>query len=134
VTPLDSKIKRAFVEALEAVPGIQLAIVFGSIATGNQGTESDLDIAVDAGSPIDASTKMLLIEELAGKTGRPVDLVDISAAGEPLLGQILKHGTRILGSNTQFAELMLRHVINCEDFVPYRNRVLRERRRAWIGP
>jgi hypothetical protein len=69
----------------------------------------------------------------AGRAGRPIDLVDIHAIGEPLLGQILKHGKRILGSDTHYANLIRRHLFDVADFLPYRNRILAERRQAWIG-
>ena len=106
--------------------------MFGSLANGAGRMESDLDLAVDAGRHLTASEKMALISELAERTGRPVDLVDIRAVGEPLLGQILQHGKRILGSDTLYASLIRRHVFDQADFLPYRNRILAERRQAWI--
>ena len=114
-------------------PGIQLAIVFGSIAAGGERNDSDLDLAVDAGHPLTAEEKMAMISELASRIGRPVDLVDIRTAGEPLTGQILKHGIRILGNNTCYANVLRRHLFDSADFLPYRQRILRERRQAWIG-
>lgn len=76
---------------------------------------------------------MALTQALAEQTGRPVDLVDLAAVTEPLLGQVVQHGRRLLGSDTQFAQLISRHLIEQADFMPYRNRVLAERRMAWIG-
>jgi hypothetical protein len=75
---------------------------------------------------------MALISELARRTGRPVDLVDLHAVGEPLLGQILRHGKRILGGDTHYANLIRRHLFDQADYLPYRNRILAERRRAWL--
>mgnify|MGYP002814441418 CR=1 FL=1 len=107
--------------------------VSGFAVTGGGRAESDLDLAVDAGRRLTAAEKMALISELAGRIGRPVDLVDIHAIGEPLLGQILRHGKRILGSDTHYANLVRRHVFDQADYLPYRNRILAERRQAWIG-
>lgn len=76
---------------------------------------------------------MALTQALAEQTGRPVDLVDLATVTEPLLGQVVQHGRRLLGSDTQFAQLISRHLIEQADFMPYRNRVLAERRMAWIG-
>lgn len=76
---------------------------------------------------------MLLIGQIASVTGRPVDLIDLSHVGEPLLGQILREGERILGDDTVFASLISKHVYNRADFYPYQQRILRERRAAWIG-
>ena len=129
----DSNLKQIILAAISIQTGIRLAILFGSLATGKGRAESDLDLAVDAGRSLTASEKMALISELAQRTGRPIDLVDIHTVGEPLLGQILQHGKRILGSDTHYANLVTRHLIDQADFLPYRDRILAERRKAWIG-
>ena len=110
-----------------------MVILFGSLATGTERVDSDLDLAVMAARPLTIIERMALISELAHKIGRPVDLVDLRTVGEPLLGQILKHGVRILGSDTDYAKLIFKHLLDQEDFLPYRNRILAERRQAWIG-
>jgi predicted nucleotidyltransferase len=128
---------RSLTEAIQAAidtqPGIRLAILFGSLATGREHVESDLDLAVDAGRILTADEKLALIGELAVQTGRPVDLVDLHAIGEPLLGQILRHGKKLLGSEACYADLICRHLFDQADYLPYRTRILAERRRAWIG-
>jgi predicted nucleotidyltransferase len=129
----DPTLKQAILAALSVQPGINLAILFGSLVTGEGRLESDLDLAVDAGRRLTASEKIELITELAVRIGRPIDLVDIQAVGEPLLGQILRHGKRILGSDMNYANLITKHIFNQADLMPYRNRILAERRRAWIG-
>lgn len=120
-------------EVLQAYPDITLAILFGSLAHGTAGPDSDLDLAVYAGRPITQEEKMCLIEELALRTGRPVDLVDLKTAGLPIAGQIFSKGRRILGSTDLFATLLTRYQIDHADFMPIRNRVLEERRKKWIG-
>ena len=127
------ELEQAILAAIGTQPGIELAIVFGSLAAGAGRMESDLDLAVDAGRSLTAIEKMALISELAASTGRPIDLVDIHTVGEPLLGQILQHGKRILGSDTHYANLIRRHLFDQTDYLPYRNRILAERRQAWIG-
>ena len=49
-------------------------------------------------------------------------------AGEPLLGEVLK-GRRLLGSDTSYARLITRHLLDAADFLPYRERILSERRK-----
>ncbi|MBP3973614.1 type VII toxin-antitoxin system MntA family adenylyltransferase antitoxin [Pseudoxanthomonas spadix] len=120
-------------DVLERQPGIRQALVFGSVASGMARADSDLDIAVDAGRPLDAAARIGLIQALAAATGRAVDLIDLRTVGEPLLGQILKHGRRVVGSDAERAELIRRHLFDAEDFLPYVERMLQERRRAWIG-
>lgn len=112
---------------------IRLAILFGSLAKGRATPQSDLDLAVLMGAPLSAETKMALIGDLSQAIGRPVDLVDLRMVGEPLVGQILKHGVRLFGSDSDYAELIKRHLFEEADFMPYRRRILAERRQAWIG-
>ena len=120
-------------QVLERHHTIRLALLFGSLAKGTALPDSDLDLAVGADRPLDVDETIELISDLAIAIGRPVDLIDLSIVGEPLLGQILAGGRRIVGSNTRFAELLLKHLYNQEDFVPYQRRILKERREAWIG-
>ncbi len=108
-------------------------MLFGSLAADRARHDSDLDLAVAAEQPLTAAERVGLIAELAEAIGRPVDLIDLHVVGEPLLGQILKRGRRILGSNGAYAELIKRHLFEEADFMPYRRRILAERRRAWIG-
>ena len=129
----DENLTRAILAAINTQPGIRLAILFGSLAAGRARADSDLDLAVDAGHRLTAGEKLALMNELSERTGRPVDLVDLHAVGEPLLGQILRHGKKMLGGGTCYANLIRRHLFDQEDFLPYRTRILAERRRAWIG-
>lgn len=116
---------------LQSHSEIQLAILFGSAATDAQRPDSDIDLAVQGSHPLAADEKMLLIEEVANLCGRPVDLIDLRTAGEPLLGEILK-GRRIIGSTEDHARLMTRHLLDVADFVPLQQRILKERRDRWI--
>jgi predicted nucleotidyltransferase len=118
---------------LAQFPYVVQAIVFGSVAQGTARPESDLDIAVAAKQVLTRAEKMEIVAALAQATGRPVDLIDLNEVTEPLLGQILRHGRRLLGGDAAYAGLISRHVLEQADFVPYRNRVLAERRAAWIG-
>lgn len=111
----------------------QMIILFGSLAGNNARADSDIDLAVDAGHRLTVTEKVALVSAISKVTGRTVDLVDLNAVGEPLLGQILAHGKRILGSDECYARLISRHLADEADFLPYRNRILAERRRAWIG-
>ncbi|MFA7239204.1 MAG: nucleotidyltransferase domain-containing protein [Sulfuricellaceae bacterium] len=125
----DDSIRRV----LERHPDIHLAVLFGSLAKGTARGDSDIDLAVGAAQPLDAGKKMQLIMELAEATGRPVDLVDFFTVGEPLLGQILAGGRRIVEVNSSYAKMVAKHLFEESDFMPYRRRMLQERRRAWIG-
>lgn len=126
-------LKNTILDAMSIQPMLKLVILFGSLASGNARRDSDLDVAIDAGHRLSAEEKQALIGTLAERTGRPVDLVDLRAAGEPLLGEILRQGKRLLGSDADYGTLIYRHLIEEADFLPYRNRILAERRRQWLG-
>jgi len=128
-----SRIDDQLVDVLAGFPGVVLAVLFGSIAMGRQRPDSDLDIAVAAREALTAAEKMALIEALAERTGRPVDLIDLKVVTEPLLGQIVRHGRRLRGSDSAYGQLISRHLFEQADFMPYRSRLLAERRAAWTG-
>jgi predicted nucleotidyltransferase len=120
-------------DVLVRFPTLVLALVFGSVALGRPRGDSDLDIAVAANQALTSVEKMDIIAALAEKTGRPIDLIDLKVVAEPLLGQIVRHGRRLIGSDGAYGRLISQHLFEQADFMPYRNRVLAERRAAWIG-
>ncbi|MFZ2168041.1 MAG: nucleotidyltransferase domain-containing protein [Methylococcaceae bacterium] len=126
---IDAQLK----EVLSHFPNIAFAMLFGSVALGRQRADSDLDIAVAAKQALAAHEKIALVSALTDCTGRPIDLIDLKAVSEPLLGQILRHGRRLMGSDTLYGELISRHLFDQADFMPYRSRLLAERRASWIG-
>lgn len=131
--PFAGDVKGKILAALKPFDDITLLMVFGSVAAGKAKQESDIDIAVLTGSPLTVQRKIEMIEALAMASGRPVDLVDLRTAGEPLIGEILQHGRILLGEHVDFAALLSRHLLDQSDFVPYQARILRERREAWIN-
>ncbi len=120
-------------EVLNGFSELQLAILFGSVAKGQGRVDSDLDIAVLGKKPLCADEHIQIISALAEATGRPIDLIDLKVVGVPLLGQILKHGRRLFGTDTLYGQLISRNLLDQADFMPYRNRILAERRALWIG-
>ena len=93
----DQNLLRAILAALDTQPMIRLAIPFGSLAAGRERVECDLALAVDAWRRLTVGEKLVLMNEVAERTGRTVDLVGLRAVEEPLLGQILGNGKRLLG-------------------------------------
>ena len=126
-------IDAVLLDVLVRFPALVLALVFGSVAQGRERADSDLDIAVAANRALTAAEKMDIIAALAERTGRPIDLIDSKMVAEPLLGQIVRHGRRLFGSDKAYGQLISRHLFEQADFMPYRSRVLAERRAAWIG-
>ncbi|MBP6481247.1 MAG: nucleotidyltransferase domain-containing protein [Pseudomonadales bacterium] len=125
-------IEDQLLRALSAFPEIRLALLFGSRASGRPRADSDIDLAILADSPLAPERRACIIEAVALATGCPIDLVDLYHAPEPVLGEALK-GVRLLGNAAAHAQLVTRHVLNAADFLPLRERILTERRSAWIG-
>lgn len=71
----------------EATPGLELVIVFGSLARGNALPESDLDVAV-----LGTADLFELAGRLSVAIGREVDVVDLEKAPLPLLDAIVSEG------------------------------------------
>jgi len=119
---------------LQKQDDIQLAIIYGSVADGNQNPESDLDLAVAGKHPLSSVFKIALIEDLSVLTGRPIDLVDLHTTNGVLLTHILTKGEPILiENNVLYGEIINRMLLKNADFMPYQNRILKERREQWIN-
>lgn len=109
------------------------ATLFGSVAKGTARAESDLDVAVFANAPLTPRRKQRLIQDLAAVSGRPVDLVELRDAGPVVLASALQ-GQRMVGRGSAAnAALLSRAWVDAADFLPVRERILRQRRNAWTG-
>ncbi len=128
-----TKTEQTLQRVIHRHPHITLAILFGSCASGSAKPDSDIDIAVAAERPLTLDERAELVTEISEATGRPVDLIDLAEVGEPLLGQILTKGKRLTEAPEPFARLLAQHWLDAADFLPIRNRILEERRKAWIG-
>jgi len=126
-----SVLHKQLTRLLSRYPQFELAMLFGSQAHGDATEDSDIDLALLCAAPIPSSLKLELIELIGATFGRPVDIVDLFFAAEPILGQVFK-GVRLLGDDATYAGLLTKHLINTADFVPLQQRILAERRNAWI--
>ncbi|MEZ5486120.1 MAG: nucleotidyltransferase domain-containing protein [Steroidobacteraceae bacterium] len=121
-------------ERLGAEPDIVVAMVFGSAADDRLRPDSDVDVAVLADAPLSTARRQALIAQLAEEFGRPVDLVDMRTAGPVVLGEVLAKGRRLVCRDVSaYAAILARTLLDAADFLPYRQRILRERRMSWTG-
>ncbi|MCK5914879.1 MAG: nucleotidyltransferase domain-containing protein [Deltaproteobacteria bacterium] len=77
---------------------------FGTWGTTDQRPDSDIDLAVLAGSPLDTVVCLNLAQQLASIVGRDVDLVDLSKASSVLRMQIVASGERFFCASDSEAE------------------------------
>lgn len=78
--------------------GVTAAYVFGSVARGTAGADSDVDVAVLFARTPEASLMgqpFALADELRGLVGRPVDLVVLNTAPADLVHRVLRDGVRV---------------------------------------
>lgn len=79
----------------ERIPSLSAVWVFGSRASGDDGPESDLDVAILADEPQDPVALWELSGELEDRLGVPVDLVDLRCATTVLQYQVVTKGDRV---------------------------------------
>ena len=82
--------------------------------------------------PAIPADKIALIDQFAQAAGRPIDLTDLRQADEPLPGQILKQGERLLGRDEDYAARLSRHLFDAAGFPPSPNCILAGKRLPWI--
>lgn len=76
-----------------AAAGVRFAYLFGSRATGTFREDSDADVAIMPGQPLDLLSEVRLAGELASSMAVPsVDLVDLRRAPLRLSGRVLLEG------------------------------------------
>jgi uncharacterized protein len=82
----------------DAHPGIELVVLFGSVATGRTHTGSDCDIAVlpRFGADITLMEELHLQHALSVATGLEVDLVRLDRTNPVVKREVARNGTPLL--------------------------------------
>jgi predicted nucleotidyltransferase len=88
---VDASVVSQLRAALSAESDVQLAVLFGSRAKGRQAPDSDVDLAVRAPG-LDV---LDLARRLSLALGFEVDLVDLDAAGYPMLRELVETGVLV---------------------------------------
>lgn len=107
----------------DRLPGVLAVYVFGSVAAGNAGHESDLDLAVLAAGPLPAVQLWETAQQLSEQTACSIDLVDLRTASAVMRMEVIGHGRRLLCDDAESAEAF-------EDFVFADHARLNEERAA----
>jgi len=128
------KICDRIVNVLNTESGLIVAIIYGSVVSGNMRPDSDVDLAVMFDSPLDVEQKMHLKARLERELSRKVDLVDLSTLSGTILKQILCKGRVLIKNDTNvLAGLLQRMIYNQADMMPYVRRTLLERQRRFVN-
>jgi predicted nucleotidyltransferase len=86
----DALVFDAVTRALAGRTDLDVALLFGSRARGDHRPDSDVDIAV-----LGDIDRLALAAELSRATGHEVEVVDLAAAGYPLLSAIIEDGVLV---------------------------------------
>lgn len=118
--------------ALRSGPPLGVAVLFGSAALGTNRAESDVDVAILAGtSGFDESAELALNRALTLAAGAEVDLVRIENASTLLRWQIAVKGVVLFESTPgEFARFRARAASEYIDFAPalaYHGEIFRRR-------
>ncbi|MEQ1898149.1 MAG: nucleotidyltransferase domain-containing protein [Vicinamibacterales bacterium] len=107
--------------ALEAVPELQLAVMFGSAARGALTRESDLDIGILGVSPARLPDLGVRLARIAG---RDADLVALETAPPLLRFEIARDGVLLLERDPgQWADVRARAMVDWWEWAPTAHRL-----------
>jgi uncharacterized protein len=106
-------------DVFSAGPPLRLAVLFGSAALGRRRPDSDLDVAILTGDPLDIGRARDLIADLARAADADVDLVSIDEAPTLLKWRIAVHGVPIAEAPSgEFVRFQARAASEYLDFAP----------------
>ncbi len=125
---------KALTRALESVPELRLALVYGSLAANRLAPSSDVDIAVAADGPLSWESRMMITSLAAEAARREVDLLDLRVSHGLILREALSRGRLLFCRDRNlYASLISRMWGEQEDYQPLVNRINRDRVERWIG-
>lgn len=94
------------------IPGLVAVYVFGSAATGDAHSDSDLDLAVLGESRLKSTARWDLQGEAAILAGRAVDLVDLRSASSVMRMQVVSTGRLLFSRNRHEMERFEMYVLS----------------------
>lgn len=84
---------------LAKLPTVKLIYLFGSFASGEQHSKSDLDIAILPVKTLDNLNRWQLAQSLACELDIDVDLIDLTSASTVLCQQVITQGQLLWGES-----------------------------------
>ncbi|MFB6228304.1 MAG: nucleotidyltransferase domain-containing protein [Halobacteriales archaeon] len=120
--PIDTE---TLIECLDPYP-LELAVLFGSRATGETNRLSDLDLAVafhaDVPDPKRPEYLDEMVAELTRQTGiEAIDLVDLDRASPAMRYDILSKGELLIGEESALTERETEALLRKLDFQPVKS-------------
>lgn len=114
---------------LETLPGLRLAILHGSAASGRMRPDSDVDLALAFDRRMDAEQKLTLYNALSAACGREMDIADLRSIGGLFLSQVLSQGTLFINNDPSlYYSLAIQSLDFMEDMQP----IIQREQVRWI--
>lgn len=96
------------VTLLESVPDLSAIYLFGSHSSGDDRSDSDVDLAIlpsrEQARPFDPAKLFSIREQLASRLSRDVDLIDLLAAPVVLAKEVIGADRRVFCSDADHAD------------------------------
>lgn len=101
--PLLSQIQKV----LRTEPAVRLAVLIGSVSTGEDTAGSDIDLVVSLDGDCDVLTSLRLARKLRQRIGQPFEVVTLEQARShsPFLADVLTEGRVLIDRDQIWAEL-----------------------------
>ena len=94
--------------------GVRYATLFGSVARGGADAESDIDVAVSCGKPMNTAQRVALTGTIAEVAGRPVDLIDLETAGGLVFARAMQ-GRELVCAATGARQRLIGRLLRTDD-------------------
>jgi len=88
----------------KTIPSLKAVYLFGSMASGNNTKDSDIDLAFLSTSVLPSIARFDIAQALAIKLNKDVDLVDLNEASEVMRFEVISKGERIFSDGSQETE------------------------------
>lgn len=86
------------------IPSLKVVYLFGSMASGDNTKDSDIDLAFMSTVTLSSIARFDLSQSLARKLNKDIDLVDLNDASEVMRFEIISKGERIFSDGSQELE------------------------------
>lgn len=109
----------ALTRAVDALPGVHTAILYGSILDGRFGEHSDVDLAVAGDAELTYDELVEMSETLGRLVGREVQIRDLRRLQGLILREVLTQGTTLRGDDSEFLGRRIADMLDfTEDWLP----------------
>ncbi len=129
----ETDLVRAIAQCLDAFPDVVFCVLYGSYARGQSHAGSDLDVGIASTRPLPPERCRQIGTALTLALDKEVDLIDLQRHSGLILKEALCKGIVVQNKRPAvYANMMIRMLFNQSDMMPLHDRILKERRKAFV--